>query len=184
MTREANSARLFFALVPEPGLLREVDALRRDLRLEGRPVPMERLHATLVFLGSQPLSRIGELCNLAQEIPLPALRLVLNRAGSFDRARVAWIGADRVPQELTDFRARLADGLVARRFSFDRKRWDFHITVYRDLRTPGANMPVEPLYWQLREYVLMQSVQDRAGLSYRVIGRWPAVYVGERPQTA
>ena len=128
-----------------------------------------------------------EICRvegLAREIPLPGLRVVLNRAGSFDRARVAWIGADCVPPELTDFRARLADALVASRFSFDRKRWDFHVTIYRDLRTRGANIPIEPLYWQLREYVLMESVQDRAGLNYRVVGSWPAVEVGERPQTA
>lgn len=174
MSSEAATARLFFALVPDLAVRRQLVARRRILRVSGRPVPAEQLHATLVFLGNHPRERIADLCGLAAAVHFPRLSLNLNLAGSFGRARVAWVGVDPLPDPLTDFRRRLVQALDQGGIRHDRRPWSFHLTLYRDLRTPYANMTIEPVRWAPRAFVLMESVSERAGPRYRVVGRWAA----------
>jgi RNA 2',3'-cyclic 3'-phosphodiesterase len=175
----AATARLFFALVPDSATRRRILACRRTAGLTGRPVPAARLHVTLAFLGSQPRDRLGELRALAGQMDFPVTRVVLDRIGGFEPAGVAWLGAARLPRRLVAFRTRLVERLADAGFGFDRKPWIFHLTLYRDLRTPPGTMHCDPVIWNVNGFALMESVSGPQGLQYRALGHWPAPAVSE-----
>lgn len=167
--------RLFFALQPDRTTLQALHTLQRCLEPnKGRPVPPERMHATLLFMGDQTTETLNRLLEIASGLELPPCGLVLDRLGHFPRASVAWLGPSRVPPELEAFQARLAAAVAAAGIGFDDKRWRMHVTIYRNLRKRPGRIAFEPIEWPLRDFQLMESVQDRSGLEYRCRGRWPA----------
>lgn len=175
MSATESSHRLFFALQPDRCTLQALCAIQRRLESdEGRPVPCERLHATLLFMGSQTTASLNSLLDLAPGLEFPPCRLVLDRLGHFSRAAVAWLGPTRVPTELEDFQARLAAAVVAAGIGFDDKPWRMHVTLYRDLRKRPGRIAFEPIEWTLRNFQLMESMHNRSGLEYRCRGRWPS----------
>jgi 2'-5' RNA ligase len=81
----------------------------------GRPVPAEKLHLTLAFLGEVDESRMALLPDCAR-IGAAHFRLELDRVGSFRRARVAWAGASAPPRTLLGMQAMLAGASRPRGF--------------------------------------------------------------------
>ena len=101
---------------------------------------------------------------------LPAFDLQLDRAGSFAGARVWWLGTQAVPEGLQ----RLWDGLgqaLAKAHVRVKSAPAFtpHLTLQRDVRRLTEPMPVEPLAWPVREFVLIDS---QPGRPYAVLRRW------------
>lgn len=175
----ASSHRLFFALQPDRRTLKALCTIQRQLDPNhGRPVPPDRMHSTLLFMGSQTTATLHRLLELAPRLQLPACRLVLDRLGQFARAGVVWLGPSRVPPELEAFQSRLAAAVAAAGIGFDDKPWRMHVTLYRDLRKRPGRITIEPIVWSLRDFQLMESVQSRSGLQYRCRGYWPASVSG------
>ncbi|MEJ8567580.1 RNA 2',3'-cyclic phosphodiesterase [Elongatibacter sediminis] len=180
----AGSLRLFFGLLPDARVRRRIVSLRNRLNVSGREVPAANFHVTLAFLGSVPSSRQGTLGSLASTLRCSAGQVRLDRIGSFPRARVAWLGIDRPPAFLADFRARLVGGLRDEGFSVDLRRWTPHVTLYRKLRTPCENLLIDPVIWPVREFALLASETGPGGVCYRVKDRWSCGPTGQSPGAA
>ena len=174
----AGSHRLFFALVPDLRTRREIESIHRELSaqhgIRGRPVKPGQYHVTLVFLGNQPTERLPLLLSMAAGLVMPPCEVVLNQIGSFRRAGVGWFGVSKPPRELCDFQERLVAELERANVAFDRKPWTFHLTLYRDLRTPVFNIDPGAVSWRLDGYSLVESVSIEHGVEYRQLGRWKA----------
>ena len=168
----SKNHRLFFALLPDARVGRKILKLQKDLACDGRAVRPDQLHVTLVFLGNHRLERIAELTEIASVMDFEPCSVKLDCLGGFSRARVAWLAAENVPQSLVDFREALAGALTGAGFSFDRKRFKFHLTLYRHLRKPQATIASEPVKWHIDGFSLMESVGIRNGVRYDCLGHW------------
>lgn len=175
MTGGSADHRLFFALQPDRHTLKTLSLIQRRMRADaGRPVPPERLHATLLFMGNQSAATLQRLQKIASLLEFPTCRLLLDRLGHFPRAGVAWLGPSHVPVELEAFQSSLSTAVADIGVAFDERPWRMHVTLYRDLRKRPGRIRFEPVEWPLRGFQLMESIQHGAGLEYRCRGRWPA----------
>ena len=179
--------RLFFALVPNEQTLSKIKKVQHWLRvrhgIDGRAVRADQFHVTLAFLGNQPSSRLKTLLNLGAGLEMPVCRVLLDRLGIFQRAGILWLGTATPPAELCAFQSRLVAALERADIPFDRKPWKFHLTLYRDLRTPAVRIEPETVGWDLNGFSLVESNSSVGGVEYRQLGRWPAGQVGIDCQT-
>lgn len=151
--------KLFFALWPD-------DATRSALaRLQslvpGRPVPADKLHLTLAFLGRQPAAALAPLRAMLERLALPALRLDIDCLGYFSRPQIAWAGMRQPPDALMAMQAALMAELEAAGFSAaTHGRFRPHVTLARDARTAPPDAAFAPLAWRVAEVALVASSSD------------------------
>lgn len=161
ITDRAATRRLFFALWPSSEIRAEI--IRRRQTIDGlspRRVPDHNLHLTLLFLGDQPVDRVGEIITAARNPDVPGFELVLDRLGWFARARVAWLGG-RAPANGKALVSALTARVSALGLAFDRRPWTPHVTLFRKVAA-RPNLPeIEPLVWPIQQFALIESVPGR-----------------------
>jgi 2'-5' RNA ligase len=167
--------RLFFALDPPSAVRRRVTLLQQKLEGTGRAVPPENFHVTLAFLGMQPPEVVPAAADVAAGLRFPSCEVVFDRLGSFRRAGVLWLGASRVPGALVAFQRDLVGALLDADIGYDRKPWEFHLTLYRKLRNPPPTMDPIAIRWPLDGFRLVESVSVRRGVEYHTLAQWRAV---------
>jgi 2'-5' RNA ligase len=138
-------ARLFLALWPDVAAREELAALSHDLALVagGKPVPADKIHLTLAFLGEVAGERQADIEHAAAETRGTAFELAFDRVGSFRGARVAWAGMAQMPAALAQVQSRLAANLRAAGFTLEDRPFTPHVTLVRKIeRTlPKASIP-------------------------------------------
>ena len=95
--------RLFFALLPDEAVRKQLRRLQKDLsQAGGRPVPEENLHLTLLFLGNVEADQVNAVRSIAAGIEGKPFDLTLDTLGGFrqNNARVLWVGPSEPPPEL------------------------------------------------------------------------------------
>lgn len=166
--------RLFFALWPDAAVRSRmqaaVEALAHDRAVRGRRVRTDRFHLTLHFLGAMPDGGLDAALDAGRSIDAARFELVLDRAGGFSRARVAWLGCSIVPTSLVDLHAQLQGALIARGLPVESRAYAPHVTVQRDVRGAVAEAAIDAIAWPVDAFVLIDS---RADGGYVEIGRWP-----------
>jgi 2'-5' RNA ligase len=165
-------ARLFFALWPDEDAAQHLAELSGSVaaRLEGRPVPRDRIHLTLAFLGELAPARAEEAMRAAEAARSSAFDLVLDQVGSFRAARVAWAGCGRPPAGLKTLQTRLAKALGSRDFLLEERPFAAHVTLARKISRALPREPMPPIVWRAWEYTLVRS---EAGTGrYTVIKTW------------
>jgi 2'-5' RNA ligase len=171
-----KTARLFFALWPDAGVLSALDQAGRKLHAAcgGRRMMAPTVHLTLVFLGNVALARLDELYAVAGRVSAAPFAMTLDRLGWWHHNRVAWAAPRETPEALHGLVVRLQDGLRNAGFAFDdRPVFAPHITLLRNARCNEVEMPsLKALEWAADEFVLVESVTTDAGAAYEVIGRW------------
>jgi 2'-5' RNA ligase len=166
-------ARLFFALWPDADAARSLSSRSESLaaELEGRPVPRDRIHLTLAFLGELAAARAEDAMRAAESTRSKAFEMVLDRVGSFRAARVAWAGCSRAPPGLKTLQTRLAKALQSRDFMLEERPFAAHVTLARKISQSLERATMPPVVWQAREYTLVRS---EAGTGrYTVLETWP-----------
>ena len=168
-----ESTRLFFALNPDPPTRARLAQIQSELRLQGRPVAVNNLHMTLAFLGTVHRSQISTLHKIAAAMVFPDIALVLDFAGCFEKAGIAWLGCTQMPPALPGFQLALVQQLQDQGFRTESRGWTPHITLYRNLRKPFETISVDAVNWRPADFCLMESRHERSGLIYRPTGHWP-----------
>jgi len=177
MAASADRKRLFFALWPdEPerlAIFAAGEAAAAAAGIRGRRIPLPRLHLTLLFLGD--LDAAGEAqarAVAATAAQGPAFDLTLDRAGSFPRSRVMWIGAREAPPALAALWRTLRDGLADVAGERSRDALAPHVTCWRDIDRPVPIGPITPIPWHVDGFVLVHS-ELGALPRYHVVSHWP-----------
>jgi RNA 2',3'-cyclic 3'-phosphodiesterase len=172
---EPARARLFFALWPDPGLQAALASCARTAQSEcgGRATAVEKIHLTLVFVGSVERSRIGELEALAAAVPSAPFELEFSRLGYWRRQRIVWAGATRTPPELVRFVGSLSGALSGLGLTVDERPYVPHITLLRNARCAPQRLRISPVWWSVHDYALVESRPVDGGVRYGVIRRWP-----------
>jgi RNA 2',3'-cyclic 3'-phosphodiesterase len=180
-------ARLFVAVQPEPAAIRDVMRAIEPLRAspdltELRWNEPEKLHFTLRFLGSQPLSAAGAIeaeCagTAARSAPF---NLTLAGGGAFPsprRASVLWIGATEGAPALCGLAEQLNPRLDALGFEREERAFTPHLTIARSKRPRSLVAPVSALAplrieTAVRELLLVRSHLGRPSARYEVLERF------------
>ena len=165
-------SRLFFAVWPDPECARELAALALRLGAEsqGKAVPAGKIHLTLSFLGAVDEGARGKVIEAADEARGPKVDAVIDRLGSFRRARVAWAGMSRPPQPLLDLQAALEERLRGRGFELDTRPFTPHVTLARRTARPIAAASIAPIRWRADALTLVRSETGTG--RYVVEQRW------------
>jgi len=164
--------RLFFALWPTEEARTRLAALaaRAARDAQGKPVPAEKLHVTLAFLGDVAPERIDAARDAASTVSGSGFRLAIDRVGSFRDARVAWAGCARMPPALADLQRGLAGALERAGFAPEERPYTPHITLARRTRRELASGAVHPVAWTVRQYALVRT--DFGKGTYTVLKEW------------
>jgi len=178
----AKKIRLFFALWPDEALRETLAEAAGPLRAacDGRPVPKSNYHLTLAFLGGVEASRLdgirdaaaGVAAGFAAGFGTPGFELVLDTAGHWRRAGVAWLGARRPPEAAEQLAGFLWQALEPLGFAAEQRPFRPHLTVLRGCRRCVEVGPVAPVAWPVRDFVLVRSETRPEGARYEIVGRW------------
>jgi len=172
-----RSRRLFFALWPTDVAREALMDLQNTLVFQGRPVPAENFHVTLVFLGAVEDDRRACIEQAAAGVVAPPFELCLDRVAGFPRTRVIWSGASRTPSALLFLVEELQRALAECGFVPEARPFTTHLTLFRQA-DKKALKPVKaishnPVQWPVTDFSLVQSLSAPAGVRYRVLHRWP-----------
>lgn len=157
-------------------------AALRDRHRMVRWLPPEKLHLTLVFLGSTDSSRAAALASAIRSVAIgrepfevrtgPAGGRITDRRGG-----VAWLRLDRGADRVTQLALALDAALGSATYG-ERRRPRPHLTVARgiddnaldDLRSVAAGVE---LSWTVDRLVLFRSHTDPTGSRYEELEHWP-----------
>ncbi|MBT8420247.1 MAG: RNA 2',3'-cyclic phosphodiesterase [Gammaproteobacteria bacterium] len=165
--------RLFFALWPTGTARKALKNLQKAMAFDGRPVPAENFHITLVFLGSVDAVQQGCIEKVAAGITAPAFDLCLDRIGSFPRARIIWSGISRTPPALLSLVEKLNRGFATCGFAPAAHPFTPHLTLVRKAGKPAGSSPHTPVQWPVEDFCLVESLTLPTGVRYRVLHCWP-----------
>ncbi|GJH15068.1 RNA 2',3'-cyclic phosphodiesterase [Caballeronia novacaledonica] len=173
---------LFFALYPDaPAATRITELaarLRIDHKLKATPIPFDRLHVTLHYLGAFPgipADVLKQAHIAASQIASLPIELTLDRIESFSsrRAKRPLVLSGDITAPLDALEQTLGAALATAGIAVKRHpRFTPHVTLLYDEHRI-ARQPVEPIAWTAREFVLVRSLLGRS--QYEVLARWPLV---------
>lgn len=165
--KTSDSLRLFYALWPDDATSSAL--LKMQAPMQGRRIPYSNLHMTLVFLGQQPAALLPALKEILAHIPRTDISLTLDQVGYFPRNHIAWVGPNRIPNELLALHDRLVQALTDRKVAFNGQHaYKPHVTLARDAALP-PDLAFEPIAWRATEAALVQSTTTAEGSIYRIL---------------
>ncbi|MGD9834364.1 MAG: RNA 2',3'-cyclic phosphodiesterase [Piscinibacter sp.] len=162
--------RLFLALWPDDAVRRQLVSAQRAWLWPARtaPVPADRLHLTLHFLGEVAEDGARELASSLPPCKAP-FTLRLDRAALWPQG-IAVLEPSDAPAGLATLHADLAALLRAQGLRVEARAFRPHVTLARHAQgaMPPAELPA--IEWAVRGYALVRS---RAGASagYEPIAR-------------
>ncbi|MEX6502820.1 RNA 2',3'-cyclic phosphodiesterase [Pseudomonas zhanjiangensis] len=168
---QCERLRLFFALDCPSGLASAISHWRDGLHLPGRPVATDNLHLTLAFLGSQPLTRLAELRQVAASLHLPGFVLHLDRLQQ-RRNGLLYLAPSQPPEALLTLADSLQQALRELGIALDERAFHAHLTLMRRCpRRPAAAAP--SFTWTVDHFCLFASQQASQGINYHRLQQWP-----------
>jgi 2'-5' RNA ligase len=172
MSHAADTARVFIALWPNPGVREQLRAWRDrfDWRKSASPVPTGKLHVTLHFLGNVARERLPEL---AQGLGVPFAPFVLEFGHpELWHGGVAVLAPDVAPAPLQALHAALSDALLRLSLTPEARPYRPHVTLARRAGAALAQIEGPAVAWQVDGYALMES--EGGGGAYRVVQTYTA----------
>ena len=166
--------RLFFALLPDEAVRKQLRQFQKDLgQAGGRPVPEENLHLTLLFLGNVEADKVNAVCGIAAGIEGESFDLTLDTLGGFrqNNARVLWLGPSEPPPELGLLHQSLRRQVRKIGLRVGKGTYRPHITLVRkaDPREKLPEDPVPGIRWTACRYALIASELLPSGPRYKVL---------------
>jgi RNA 2',3'-cyclic 3'-phosphodiesterase len=162
---------LFYALWPDDATRTELTKLQAHVN--GRLTRPQNLHLTLVFLGPQPDALLPILRSVLAQLESAPIDIDIDRLGYFSKNRIAWAGAQTMPNALLSLQKKLVQALSRKGIPCAiGKTFNPHITLARKAAAPSER-PFTPLRWQADQIVLAQSPQPDELPYYRVLAAQP-----------
>lgn len=176
MTTATPRIRVFFALWPSAAERSALAAWQPvlEMRCGGRGMRADTLHSTLVFLGNVEAGRLESLQRAAQQVRAEPFVLCFDEARHWDQNHIVYAAPRNTPEQLAVLVATLEKHLKSCGFNFDKRRYQSHVTLLRNALCGSESLPaVKPVRWEVREFVLLQSVNPDGRSAYRILSRIP-----------
>lgn len=167
----AGSARLFIAAWPGAGVRSALAVATGRWTADARaaPVPADRLHLTLHFLGDVARERMPAL-RAALALPFAPFTLTLSRPARWSGG-IAVLEPARIPPAMAHLHAALGAALQGQGLAPDGRPWRPHVTLAR--RAAAATLPARwaAPRWRVGGYALVES---SPATGYAVLQRYAA----------
>lgn len=122
------------------------------------PVPDDKLHLTLHFIGAVPARRVPDIADTLA-CPVTPFTLVLDTVETWPRG-LALLAPGEVPPALRRLHADLADALRALALPVEARAFRPHVTLARRAGPPWPRRACVPVVWPVRGYALVRSRPD------------------------
>jgi RNA 2',3'-cyclic 3'-phosphodiesterase len=166
--------RLFFALWPDEVSRAAIAALASEqIQRQARRVAADNLHITLAFLGNVTSTVQACLEKAAGGLAGAPFELAVDRVGYWPGPRIIWAAPSQTPPELWSLAASLRGILTACGLEPEKRPYQAHITLARKTSRALTLTRIAPIPWSIRDFCLVESVSDTAGVRYRVLRIWP-----------
>ena len=176
--------RLFIAINFNDNTKRELIALRDELQScceQGRFSAPENLHLTLAFLGECEAKQTSALKVVMDEIRFDPFPITIERVGRFRRdggkqglpakSIATWWAGVQESKPLAKLHGDLTDKLITAGFTLDKRKFNPHITLGREIVTNAMPWTVEPFGEIVTSIELMKSERINGKLTYTAIYR-------------
>lgn len=174
-----DTVRVFFAIWPDAiarkRLLEIAGGLQWNSGFTGRRIKAENIHLTLVFVGNVDKSGLEALCRAAEgiaKLPKRSFELVIQEIGCWKHNRIAYVAPREIPAALKELVGLLQKAIESVGFSTEERAYKPHVTLMRDATCAGLSPRIEPVVWEVREWLLVKSEQTREGVLYSPVARW------------
>lgn len=151
------TTRLFLALWPDEAERAALAGWRNAWGWPrgATPVPDDKLHLTLHFLGNQPSERVPAFLD-GFAVPFSPFRIELGKPVQWPHG-LAVLEPFTEPEELLQLHANLAAALLGLGLAPEARPFRPHVTMSR--RAPNALLPADhpPLSWDIDHYALVES---------------------------
>ena len=178
--------RLFIAVNFDDNVKQQIISLQEQLRarsVRGNFSRPENLHVTLAFLGETPEEKLPALLNIIDSVQTPPFEIIFDHTGCFRRVsrhhsragELWWLGVQPHTAgfaELTAIQKQLVHSLEAEHFYVDKKPFNAHITLAREIISHSPiilNCPPIPV--KVEHISLMKSEHIHGVLTYTEIKR-------------
>lgn len=142
-------------------------------RMRGKRQRVEKLHITLVFLGSVDAESADCVQAAADNIRAEPFALELNRLGFFPRPGVVWLAPATIPPELNKLYNDLSEQLQQQcGIDSERRAFHPHVTLIRRSRRRPPVDSIGPIHWPVSDFVLIESRTLPEGARYEVVKKW------------
>ena len=174
MNNSIKTHRLFFALWPSDLVRRSITEVLSCLptKIDGRAVPTQNMHVTLHFVGHVTESTKDCMHAAARSVEAEAFQLDLDNLGHFPKAKIFWMGVQNAPEQIAQLHKKLGIAIEDCGFVSDKRAYAPHVTLMRKCVHPAMKYEDFSIPWTVDEFVLVESVQDEAGVNYRVLERY------------
>jgi len=166
--------RVFFAVAPTQSVQKQLahQAQLLEPLCGGRKIKMPHLHLTLVFLGDVCVQRIEPLLQIMKQLSVKKFSLVLDQISYWKHNQIVYLHAKQFPAELFALVNALQATLSEAGFTFDRRQYKPHITLFRKAIHPVNTNLISPIHWPVNQWHLLQSKPAPAGVDYVPLGHW------------
>lgn len=173
MSHAADTARLFIALWPDPGVREALREWRDGFPWpkSASPVRTEQLHVTLHFLGNFPRVRLPELV-AGIDVRFKPFRLNFGHPELW-HGGIAVLEPDAVPESLLALHDALGETLERLGLPLEARPYRPHVTLARRAGPVLAPIQGPPILWQVSGYALMES-KVGAGSEYGIVQSYAA----------
>jgi len=151
-----------------------MDAINQQIDLLGvRKLRPANLHATLLYLGHLDARTQKAIVAKATKVKAQGFSFQLDGLQYWKTPRVLCLTASQHPPAMLN----LVNELVAIAQDYPMiylhdRPYQAHVTLMRKAKT-GDPLKVEPITWQAKDFVLVESVSTPKGIRYDVLARWP-----------
>jgi 2'-5' RNA ligase len=166
--------RLFFALWPDEDTRAAIAVLARErIRMQARRVAADNLHITLAFPGNVTAGVQACLEEAAGRLTGAPFELAIDRLGYWPGPRIIWAAPAQTPRELWSLAAALRAVLAGCGLEPENRPYQTHITLARKASQTLPVTRIAPIPWSIRQFSLVESVSEPAGVRYRLLCNWP-----------
>ncbi len=165
--------RLFFALWPDEDARAAIAALAAEqIHRQAKRVTADNLHITLAFPGAVTARVQACLEAASGSLTGAPFELSIDRLGYWPGPRIIWAGSSQTPPELWSLATSLREVMAACGLEPENRPYQVHITLARKATRALTVTRVAPIPWSVRQFCLVESVNEAAGVRYRVLRTW------------
>jgi len=167
--------KVFLGLWPDNVLRKQIDDITKSLDAEGKPVPAQNLHMTLVFVGYVNKTKLQCIKNFVKTVKVDPFELKIDKTGYFEK-KLFWLGCKKIPDELIQLQQVLETDLQKHCNYLPKKGfYTPHITLQRKVVNPVYLELEKPIIWSVNSFSLIQSQQRESSPIYSELASWDLV---------
>ncbi len=167
--------RIFFALWPDDATRKRIVESFKQLPIDkeqGSIVNFDNLHITLHFIGNVNQQKRDCLHSVAQTVKADSFNLELDHYSYFYKPKILWMGLKQTPEALETLHKTLGRSLAECDFRMEHRPYVPHMTLVRKLAKPEEFKEIKSVFWEVKEFVLVESISIAGRVRYEVRERY------------